>query len=41
MLNNAMIGTLLLALTVKNLPAIRRPGFEPWVGKISWRRRRE
>ena len=23
---------------VKNLPAIRRPGFDPWVGKIPWRR---
>ena len=23
---------------VKNLPTIGRPGFNPWVGKISWRR---
>ena len=25
---------------VKNLPAMqcRRPGFDPWVGKIPWRR---
>ena len=23
---------------VKNPPAMRRPGFDPWVGKISWRR---
>ena len=23
----------------KNLPAIRRPGFDPWVGKFSWRRK--
>ena len=23
---------------VKNLPAIQEPGFDPWVGKISWRR---
>ena len=23
---------------VKNLPAIRRPRFDPWVGKILWRR---
>ena len=23
---------------VKNLPAMRRPGFNPWVGKIHWRR---
>ena len=24
--------------TVKNLPAMGKPGFDPWVGKISWRR---
>ena len=24
--------------TVKNLPAIQASGFDPWVGKISWRR---
>ena len=23
---------------VKNLPAFGRPGFDPWVGKIPWRR---
>ena len=23
---------------VKNLPAMQRPGFNPWVGKIPWRR---
>ena len=23
---------------VKNLHAIQRPGFDPWVGKIPWRR---
>ena len=23
---------------VKNLPAVLRPGFDPWVGKIPWRR---
>ena len=23
---------------VKNLPQYRRPGFDPWVGKIPWRR---
>ena len=24
---------------VKNLPAMLRPGFDPWVGKIPWRRK--
>ena len=28
----------LLAQMVKNLPIIRRPGFNPWVGKIPWRK---
>ena len=28
----------LVARTVKNLPAMQRPGFDPWVGKIPWRR---
>ena len=23
---------------VKNLPAMQTPGFDPWVGKIPWRR---
>ena len=23
---------------VKHLPTIRKPGFDPWVGRISWRR---
>ena len=27
-----------MAQTVKNLPACRRPGFDPWVRKIPWRR---
>ena len=27
-----------MAQTVKNLPAIRRPRFDPWVRKIPWRR---
>ena len=26
------------AQMVKNLPAMQRPGFNPWVGKIPWRR---
>ena len=30
----------LVAQTVKNLPAIWRPGFDPWVGRIPWRRER-
>ena len=25
---------------VKNPPAVRRPGFSPWIGKIPWRRER-
>ena len=29
----------LVANTVKEfLPAIRKPGFDPWVGKVLWRR---
>ena len=28
-----------VAQTVKNLPECRRPGFNPWVGKIPWRRK--
>ena len=31
----------LVAQMVKNLPACRRPGFDPQVGKIPWRRARE
>ena len=27
------------AQMVKRLPAMQRPGFNPWVGKISWRRK--
>ena len=30
----------LIAQLVKNLPAMRGPGFDPWVGKIPWRRER-
>ena len=29
-----------VAQSVKNLPAMWRPGFNPWVGKIPWRRER-
>ena len=31
----------LVAQTVKNLPAIRETGFNPWVRKILWRRERQ
>ena len=27
-----------MAQTVKNLPKCGRPRFDPWVGKIPWRR---
>ena len=30
----------LAAQLVKNPPAMGRPGFSPWVGKIPWRRER-
>ena len=30
----------LVTQTVKNPPAVQRPGFDPWVGKIPWRRER-
>ena len=29
----------LVAQTVRNPPACGRPGFDPWVGKILWRRK--
>ena len=29
----------LVAQTVRRLPAMWRPGFDPWIGKISWRRK--
>ena len=31
--------TSLVAQMVKNLPAVQRPGFDPWVGKTPWRRK--
>ena len=36
-------GASLVAQTVKCLPIMRegRPGFDPWVGKIPWRRKRQ
>ena len=32
------VKTSLVAQMVKNLPAMWRPRFDPWVGKISWKR---
>ena len=29
-----------MAQLAKNPPAVRGPGFDPWVGKIPWRRER-
>ena len=29
----------LVAQMVKHLPAMRRPGFNPWIGKSPWRRK--
>ena len=29
----------LVAQSVKNLPAVQETGFDPWVGKIPWRRK--
>ena len=29
----------LVAQLAKNLPAVQRPGFSPWAGKIPWRRK--
>ena len=34
-----MLGDSLVAQTVKPLPAMQNPGFNPWVGKIPWRRK--
>ena len=31
-------GVSLVAQMVKNLPGCRRPGFDPWIRKIPWRR---
>ena len=30
--------SLVVAQMVKNLPAMQETGFDPWVGKIPWRR---
>ena len=34
-----LLKTSLVAQTVKRLPTMQRPWFNPWVGKISWRRK--
>ena len=31
--------TSLVTQTVKNLPAVQEPGFNPWIGNIPWRRK--
>ena len=31
--------TSLVAQRVRSLPAMHRPGFDPWFGTISWRRK--
>ena len=31
--------SLMVAQMVKNLPAMQETGFDPWVGKIPWRRK--
>ena len=33
------VGDSLVAQTVNNLLQCGRPGFDPWVGKIPWRRK--
>ena len=38
MLMYNMNGASLVAQLVKNPPASRRPGFDPWIGKNPWRR---
>ena len=34
------LGPSLVTLTPKNLPAVQETWFNPWIGKISWRRER-
>ena len=36
-----LIDSSLVAHTVKNLPPVWESGFDPWVGKIPWRRERQ
>ena len=35
--NSSFLGSL-MAQMVKNLSAVQEPGFDPWVGKIPWRK---
>ena len=37
--NKPQLGASLVAQTVKSLPAMQRPGFNPWVRKIPRRRK--
>ena len=38
LLNIQQLGASLVAQTVKDLPAEQETRFDPWVGKIPWRR---
>ena len=38
LINHTILLCLDVAQTVKNLSAVQEIGFEPWVGKIPWRR---
>ena len=38
-LQTPLRGTSLVAQTVKRLPTRQEIGFNPWIGKISWRRK--
>ena len=35
------LGASLVAQMVKTLHAIQKPGWDPWIGKIPWRRKRQ
>ena len=39
LINGSSPPALLVAQRVKRLPTSGRPGFYPWVGKISWKRK--
>ena len=40
LMGSILILASLVAQLVKNPPAMQRPGFNPWVGKIPWRKER-